>query len=358
VFRVSGYTGLALAILLTQGLVLATGLSSWVMVAITLAACATFFALAMLTKIIVGHEELIYYHHEVAVLVVTTLLLSIMGQPVLSYLDITILGVGAFLVCGRVGCLMAGCCHGRPHRWGVRYGQEHVAIGFNPHLAGVRLFPTQLVESAWVAGVVLVGSALILTRQPVGSALAWYVVAYDLERFSLEFLRGDSGRPYLGGFSEAQWWSLGLLLAVVGAEWAGRLPWHWWHTGVTAGLVVTMLLVALRRRSDDRYRLLAPQHIAEVAAALSRFARPDIDGDPITVVTTSQGLQLSAGQIIPAETAATHYTFSRQGTDLSDADARALAALISNLRHHGLPCKLVRGGHSTFHLIVEEGASL
>ena len=30
------------------------------------------------------------------------------------YLDATALGLGAFLACGRVGCTLAGCCHGRP----------------------------------------------------------------------------------------------------------------------------------------------------------------------------------------------------------------------------------------------------
>jgi prolipoprotein diacylglyceryltransferase len=40
-------------------------------------------------------------------------------EPIIPYLDVTILVIGIFLVCGRIGCLMVGCCHGKPHRWGV-----------------------------------------------------------------------------------------------------------------------------------------------------------------------------------------------------------------------------------------------
>ena len=39
--------------------------------------------------------------------------------PVLPYLDLTCLGLGIFLVCGRQGCLMVGCCHGKPCGWGI-----------------------------------------------------------------------------------------------------------------------------------------------------------------------------------------------------------------------------------------------
>ena len=52
---------------------------------------------------------------------VATVLLSLLDAPVLSYLDVTVLSLGLFLAWGRLGCLMAGCCHGRPQNWGVRY---------------------------------------------------------------------------------------------------------------------------------------------------------------------------------------------------------------------------------------------
>src|SRR5262249_53815932 len=148
-FQVCGYTGLALAILVALALATRLGLSLVMMAALILAAVLTFFGLVMVTKIITGEERIIYYHHEIAVMVVAAFLLWLLRQPVLPYLDVMILGIGAFLVCGRVGCLMVGCCHGRPHRLGVCYREEHADAGFTPYFVGVRLFPGHAVDLLW-----------------------------------------------------------------------------------------------------------------------------------------------------------------------------------------------------------------
>ena len=44
-----------------------------------------------------------------------------------------------------------------------------------------------------------------------------YLIIYGVERFLLEFIRGDEIRGFLGSLSTSQWISLGLIvLAVVG----------------------------------------------------------------------------------------------------------------------------------------------
>src|SRR5215510_14057762 len=116
-YQVYGYTGYALAVLLGIVLTVNQGLLLGVLAGVTLTTALIFFGLAMATKIITGEEQLIYYHHEIAIMAAVALLVWILGQPVLPYLDVTILGIGLFLVFGRIGCLMVGCCHGRPHRW-------------------------------------------------------------------------------------------------------------------------------------------------------------------------------------------------------------------------------------------------
>jgi hypothetical protein len=113
-FRLCGYIGLALAPLPALCLVTSRDLSLLVMAGIMSVAVLTFFGLVIATKIITGEERVINYHHQIGVMVVAAVLLRLLGQPVLPYLDVTILGIGMFLVCGRIGCLMAGCCHGRP----------------------------------------------------------------------------------------------------------------------------------------------------------------------------------------------------------------------------------------------------
>src|SRR5262245_54279095 len=107
-FRFWGALGLLAAVLVAGS----RDVSLAVEGAIVLAAIGTFCALAMTMKILIGREALIYYHHEIAVLSVTAALAALLGAPVLDHLDATALGLGAFLVFGRVGCLFSGCCHG------------------------------------------------------------------------------------------------------------------------------------------------------------------------------------------------------------------------------------------------------
>ena len=171
-FHICGFTGLALAIIFALTLTIHLDLSLWVIGGIIGIAMLTFLTLAMVTKIITGEEQLIYYHHEIAILIASAVFLKVINHPLLPYLDVTILGVGIFLACGRLGCLMGGCCHGRPHRWGVRYRKEHADAGFTHYYVGVRLFPIQAVESIWVLMLVIVGSIIVLGRQAPGESLA------------------------------------------------------------------------------------------------------------------------------------------------------------------------------------------
>lgn len=101
-YRFCGYIGLTMAVILSMTLVTFGGLSHWVIVGIALTGVFTFLALAMATKIITGEEQLIYYHHEIAIMIMTAIFLKIINQPLLPYLDVTILGIGIFLACGRV----------------------------------------------------------------------------------------------------------------------------------------------------------------------------------------------------------------------------------------------------------------
>lgn len=354
-FQLCGYAGLSLAIALTQALVIARGLSPLVMAAITLVAAATFFVLGIITKMLTGVEKLVYYHHMIAVLTATALLLWLLGQPLLPYMDITLLGVGAFVACGRIGCLMVGCCHGRPHRWGVCYGNAHAAAGFDPHLVGVRLFPTQLIEAIWVATAVLSGAIMVLAGWPAGSALAWYIVAYDIERFLLEFWRGDADRPYYHGFSEAQWISVGLMILVSIAELINILPWHWWHIVATLGIMVAMLVVAARHRNNSAYRLALPQHIIEIAATLDRLAcsMPMVESaQMVRVETTSEGIRLSRGVIDHNTGRIYYYTFSRVGSALSDDAGSMIGRLILDLKHPTARLELVKGVQGGFHALI------
>jgi prolipoprotein diacylglyceryltransferase len=363
-FHVCGYTGLVLATWLAMGLALHQHLSFWTMFGIVLAAVLVFFGLAWLTRVLQGGESLTYYHHELTILAVAAALAWVSGQPILPYLDITILAIGLFLACGRVGCLMVGCCHGRPFGWGVCYREEHAAAGFVRYLVGVRLFPVQALEALWVAGVVLIGSLLVLDGRPPGTALAWAVVSYGMGRFLFEFLRGDAARPYYAGFSEPQWTSLVLILLVAAAELGGILPRHSWHLGAAGLLAVAMIAVALNRRlrTGPRHRLSHPRHIQELAEVLERvsalapaaaaLASQNPAPGAVRVLSTSEGVQVSATRIERASGAMIHYAFSFEDGTMNDRAARTLTRLILQLRRVGGSGEMIKGHQGVYHLVL------
>jgi hypothetical protein len=352
-FQVCGYTGLAVAVALALTLVGHRGLPLWPMLAVALAACATFFALAFATKIIKGEETLVYYHHEIAVVVVAALLLAALRQPVLAYLDATLLGVGAFLAFGRVGCLMAGCCHGRPSAFGVCYREEHSEIGLPRYFIGVRLFPIQAVESAWVACLVTAGAVMIWRGAEPGAALAFYVVLYDLGRFVFEWVRADLGRPYYAGFSEAQWISLALTWLITLLGIAGLLPFAWWHPAVALGVTVTIVIVTAARhaRGGDAHRIEEPQHVDEIGRAL--LSVRGTSAAEQRIVTTALGYRLSAGMADLPCGPIRHVTVSASQGPLRGASAAAFARLLRQLWPEA-DFELVPGGRANVvHLVAQ-----
>jgi hypothetical protein len=360
-FQVCGSVGMLFASALAMVLAVNLSLSPWVIVEIISVAIAVFLALVLATKIFTGEERIVYYHHEIGIMMATALFLVATGQPLLRYLDVSALGIGMFLACGRIGCLLVGCCHGRPYRWGVRYRAEHAAAGFPFYLVGVRLLPVQAFESLWVLFVVAGGAAMVWRGNPPGSALAWYVIAYDLGRFCFELVRGDAERPYWHGFSQPQWISLILTLGVVVAELLGYLPFHAWHVGAAVLTAFLMSAVSAWRRFGDprRFRLMHPVHVREIARQrISLLNGPGIPAE-IRVARTSLGVQFSGGEIQSAGRRIRHYAFSFPGEPHEAQAARMMAQLLIRLEGSPEPAgarpKLLSGNGGVFHLLIDAG---
>ncbi|MBI4684658.1 MAG: prolipoprotein diacylglyceryl transferase [Nitrospirae bacterium] len=98
---------------------------------------------------------------------------------------------------GRLGCLSAGCCHGKPAEglpWAITF--------FDPECLApteIPLHPTQLYESA---GEFLNFLILITLRrhQSFKGQIFWaYLLLYSVIRFIVEFFRGDEARGFLFG---------------------------------------------------------------------------------------------------------------------------------------------------------------
>jgi phosphatidylglycerol:prolipoprotein diacylglycerol transferase len=98
---------------------------------------------------------------------------------------------------GRIGCLMAGCCHGEVLKspWWVF---SH--------------FPVPLIETLGL----FILYRYLKKKEPVLSLpglLTYYLVSYGMIRFILEFFRSDQIRGHWGPMSTSQIISLGLILS-------------------------------------------------------------------------------------------------------------------------------------------------
>jgi hypothetical protein len=330
------------------------GHSVALILALTAVALLTFLGLTIVTKIILGEEKLIYYHDEIAILITTSLFLILIHQPVLPYIDLTILGLGLFLGCGRVGCLMVGCCHGRLFDWGVCYRDEHVAAGFPIHYRELRLLPVQVIEAISVFVITLVGTKFILEGRPPGSAFIWYVGAYGVVRFSLEFLRGDR-RPYHFGFSEAQWLSLILMGGASVGGHIGVLPAYPLHEITTVCLALLMFLIAVARyiRGNRQHLLFGANHLLELAAVLNRTQS---GSSKVVMSTTSQGMKISRSTISNQNQITHHVAFSIPGYVLHKLDAKRLADFICKIKIRRESYELLQAddNREIFHVLLHK----
>lgn len=359
-FTVSGCSGFVLAVVLAFLLFVPRGRSPAMLGAIAVAAAATFLTLGFLTRIATGQEFVVYYHQMIAAFGVTSLLVSMSGHPVLPYLDVTALAAGLTLASFRVGCLMVGCCHGRPAGLGVCYLDQHAAVGFPPCYVGVRLFPVQALEALTVLGITVVGGWMALRGEAPGTALAFYVVTYAAARYCFEFLRGDASRPYLGGFSQAQWTSLLLSGAVGLGVQGGLLPGSSLATLVFATLVGTSIVVSVTRaiHGRDGDRLFRARHVREIAEGVRHLAEhhsPETvpaGGGGIQVYGTSLGLHISSGRIELGGACFVTYTISLQGREMTHGVARRLARLILRLRKSASSAGVFPASEGVFHLVA------
>ncbi|MBN2358514.1 MAG: prolipoprotein diacylglyceryl transferase [Deltaproteobacteria bacterium] len=121
---------------------------------------------------------------------------------------------------GRLGCLAAGCCYGKPTSSGIGLEFPSASVAYqtlrhtHPELIvgdrTVPLIPTQLIEALFELGLAAVLLALLLRKVRTGVVFGCYAVCYALFRFGIEFYRFDPERGYLidGVLSTSQFISI------------------------------------------------------------------------------------------------------------------------------------------------------
>ncbi len=131
-----------------------------------------------------------------------------MKAPVLPFFDVLSFGGPILHSFGRIGCFMAGCCHGKvcSNALGVTF--HHVKSAANP--LNVPLYPTQLFD-------ILVNIIIFITvfvvrkkQQFQGQLFLIYLMMYAVGRSVVEEFRGDETR----GFIFNGWLSHSQLIAI------------------------------------------------------------------------------------------------------------------------------------------------
>lgn len=128
--------------------------------------------------------------------------LKLMKVDVLRYMDIGIASIAIAQAIGRVGCYLAGCCHGKEVASdcaiAVTYTNSSFAFNY------VSYFPIQLV--CVILNFINFVFLLALNKHVKikGITLFSYMITYGAGRFIIEFFRGDDIRGFIGQLSVSQ----------------------------------------------------------------------------------------------------------------------------------------------------------
>ncbi len=102
-------------------------------------------------------------------------------------LDILVPFVALAQSIGRIGCLLNGCCYGRPAEFGIYFKVFDQA-----------LIPIQLYSSLLLLLIFFILRFMQDKRHAPGAILCAYLFLYSIKRFFIEYFRNDSPRIFHG----------------------------------------------------------------------------------------------------------------------------------------------------------------
>lgn len=148
----------------------------------------------------------VFYGGLIAALVVGLLLVRRYKLPVWQTGDLIAPGIALGHVIGRLGCLMAGCCFGRPTTvpWAITFTDPLAGVNVGTPL-GVPLHPTQLYD-AGAELIILIGLLAFEKKgKPFPGRTFWvYMLLYAISRFIIEIYRGDDRGMFFNALSTSQ----------------------------------------------------------------------------------------------------------------------------------------------------------
>jgi phosphatidylglycerol:prolipoprotein diacylglycerol transferase len=152
----------------------------------------------------------VFYGGLIAAIVVCIWQLKKHRLPLWKSADLFAPGIALGYMVGRLGCLMAGCCYGKPTTvaWAVTFTDPAANLNVGTPL-NIPLHPTQLYES--MAGLILLLALLALEKRPgafAGRTFWSFAFLYAVSRFIIEFFRGDDRGMVFNYLSTSQFISV------------------------------------------------------------------------------------------------------------------------------------------------------
>lgn len=105
----------------------------------------------------------------------------------LKTLDLLVPFVALAQAIGRIGCLLNGCCYGRPSEFGLYFKN-----------IGQVLIPTQFYSALLLILIFLVLRFIQNRKHATGEVFCAYLFLYSIKRFFIEFFRNDSPKSFYG----------------------------------------------------------------------------------------------------------------------------------------------------------------
>jgi phosphatidylglycerol:prolipoprotein diacylglycerol transferase len=164
----------------------------------------------------------VFYGGLIAAVLVCIYQLRKHKLPLWTSGDLFAPGIALGYMVGRLGCLMAGCCYGKPTEvaWAITFTDPVANLNVGTPL-NIPLHPTQLYES--LAGLIILVSLLAIERRGrafPGRTFWLFVLLYSISRFIIEFFRGDDRGMPLAMLSTSQ------LISIVLGPLAIAMLWY------------------------------------------------------------------------------------------------------------------------------------
>jgi phosphatidylglycerol:prolipoprotein diacylglycerol transferase len=165
----------------------------------------------------IQHGGLVYYGGLIGAIVAGTIYICWKKMPLWKTADVLAPSVALGSVFGRTGCLLNGCCYGKPTDvpWAIRFPADHPT-------GGVPVHPTEIYDGLLNLVLYFFLAWLFRRKKFDGQIFATYLICYAVIRGIVEIFRGDyTNLHYHFGLTPAQW--IGVPIFVTGLALAAIL---------------------------------------------------------------------------------------------------------------------------------------